>query len=376
MIYQMRRWLSSFCPYRSKDPFTERRANITAVILLVLLIIIPVGMLVRFFAKGNFYPPDFIVLAATFLAYVSTRTRYYSAGAVFLIFVMCFVAYSAAVRHIESGTQDVTSWLVWFALPLLATPLLFSWRAMIGVAPVPIIFLSVFILREHPANWGALMAVLTTGAFISIAIAYAYDSDLRLISEQNKKLLYAYDETLQGWAKILEMRDKETEGHSERVTKLTVKLAQEMGIQQDTTELQFIRYGSLLHDIGKIAIPDSILRKPDTLTASERKVMELHTEYAYEWLKDIEFLHPALDIPRYHHEKWNGSGYNHGLKGEQIPLSARIFAVVDTWDALINDRTYRRAWTRAQAIEYIKSKAGTDFDPQVVEKFLEIIRTQ
>ena len=375
MIYQMRRWLSPFCPYRSKDPFAERRANITAVIFLVLLMIIPVGVLVRFFVKGNFYPPDFIILAATFLAYLSTRTRYYSAGAVFLIFVMCFVTYFDAARHIESGTQDVTSWLVWFVLPLLVTPLLFSWRAMIGIVPVPAIFLLVFILQEHPANWGVLMAVLTTGAFISIAIAYAYESDLRLIQEQNKKLLFAYDETLHGWAKILEMRDKETEGHSERVTELTVKLAQAMGVQ-DTTQLQFIRYGSLLHDIGKIAIPDSILRKPDTLTANEHKVMELHTEYAYEWLKDVEFLQPALDIPRYHHEKWDGSGYNHGLKGEKIPLSARIFAVADTWDALMNDRTYRKAWTRAQAIEYIESRAGIDFDPQVVEKFLEIIRSE
>lgn len=337
--------------------------------------IIPIGMLVRFFAKGNFYPPDFVVLAATFLAYLSTRTRYYAAGAVFLIFVMCFVAYSDAVRHIESGTQDVTSWLVWFVLPLLAAPLLFSWRAMIGVALVPAVFLLVFVLREHPTNWGALMAVLTTGAFISIAISYAYDSDLRLISEQNTKLLHAYDETLQGWAKILEMRDKETKGHSERVTNLTLKLAQAMNIQ-DTAKLQFIRYGSLLHDIGKIAIPDSILRKPDTLTAHERKVMELHTEYAYEWLNDVKFLHPALDIPRYHHEKWDGTGYNHGLKGEQIPLSARIFAVADCWDALTNDRTYRKAWTRAEAMEHIKNRAGTDFDPQVVEKFLEIIRTQ
>lgn len=300
----MRIRLASFFPYRPNDLFAERRANITAVILLVLLMIIPVGMLARFFAKGNFYAPDFIALAVTFLAYLSTRTRYYSAGAVFLIFVLCIVAYFAAANHIRSGTQDVTSSLVWFVLPLLTAPLLFSWRAMIGVAPVPVVFLLVFILQEHPANWGALMAVLVTGAFISITISYAYDSDLRLISEQNTKLLHTYDETLQGWAKILEMRDKETEGHSERVTNLTLKLAQIMDIR-DTAKLQFIRYGSLLHDIGKIAIPDSILRKPDTLTSVERKVMELHTEYAYEWLKDIEFLRPALDIPRYHHEKWD-----------------------------------------------------------------------
>lgn len=257
--------MSPFSPYKPKDPLAERRAGLTAVIFLVLLVIIPIGMLVRYWAKGNFYILDFVILAATFLAYLSARTRYYSAGAVFLVFVMCLVAYSAAAHYIENGMQDVTSWLVWLVLPLLATPLLFSWRAMIGVVPVPAIFLLVFIVREHPADWGALMAILITGPFISIAIAYAYDSDLRLIYKQNKQLLQTYDETLQGWAKILEMRDKETEGHSERVTKLTLNLAQAMGIQ-DKTELQLIRYGSLLHDIGKMVIPDSVFRKSDLLT--------------------------------------------------------------------------------------------------------------
>lgn len=184
----------------------------------------------------------------------------------------------------------------------------------------------------------------------------------------------AYDSTLEGWAKILEMRDKETKGHSERVTTLTVQIAQAMGFGAD--ELRFIRYGSLLHDIGKIAIPDSILQKPDVLTADERKIMEFHTEYAYEWLKDVEFLRPALDIPRYHHEKWDGSGYTHGLQGEQIPLSARIFTVADVWDALTNDRVYRSAWSKAKTVAYLKDRAGQDFDPHVVATFLDVIQAE
>jgi len=197
-----------------------------------------------------------------------------------------------------------------------------------------------------------------------------------LIAKQENTLVLlqkSYDETLQGWAKILEMRDKETEGHSERVTSLAVRMAQAMGIQ-DETEIQSIRYGSLLHDIGKIAISDSILHKPDKLTLDERKIMEQHTEYAYHWLKDVEFLRPSLDIPRYHHEKWDGSGYCHGLKAEQIPTSARIFAVADCWDALINDRAYRKAWTWEESMDYIKKQSGKDFDPQVVEKFVEIMK--
>lgn len=199
-----------------------------------------------------------------------------------------------------------------------------------------------------------------------------------LLTEKENNLILlqnAYNETLRGWVKILEMRDKETKGHSERVTHLTVKIAQEMGIN-DKKELLFIFYGSLLHDIGKIAISDTILRKPNILTPEERKIMEQHTEYAYEWLKDVEFLRPALDIPRYHHEKWDGTGYTHGLKAEQIPLSARIFAVADCWDALVNDRIYRTAWTYEKAISHIAQQAGKEFDPQVVENFLKVIQNE
>lgn len=170
---------------------------------------------------------------------------------------------------------------------------------------------------------------------------------------------------------MLEMRDKETEGHSERVTEMALKIALAMGIQ-DETELKNIRYGSLLHDIGKIAIPDFVLHKPSSLTEVEWDVMKMHTEFAFQWMKDIDFLRPALDIPRYHHEKWDGSGYN-GLKGEDIPLHARIFSIADCWDALTQDRDYRVAWSPEMALNYIVENSGKEFDPDIVPIFQKIM---
>ncbi|HMV29591.1 MAG TPA: HD-GYP domain-containing protein, partial [Anaerolineales bacterium] len=169
----------------------------------------------------------------------------------------------------------------------------------------------------------------------------------------------------------LDLRDRETEGHTQRVTNLTVKLARQMGVPD--ADILHIRRGALLHDIGKMGIPDKILHKPDKLTAEEWAVMRQHTNYAYQMLTPITYLKPALDIPRCHHEKWDGTGYPDGLKGEQIPIAARIFAVVDVWDALTSDRSYRDAWTKEKAIEFIRSESGKHFDPKVAETFLSFI---
>jgi HD-GYP domain-containing protein (c-di-GMP phosphodiesterase class II) len=166
------------------------------------------------------------------------------------------------------------------------------------------------------------------------------------------------------------MRDKETEGHSTRVTEMTVQLASIMAVMD--IELEHIRRGALLHDMGKMGIPDSILLKPGPLTPEEWEVMHTHPTRAYEMLAPIPYLRPALDIPYCHHEKWDGSGYPRGLKGEGIPLAARIFAVVDVWDAMTSDRPYRKAWSKEKVIEHIKSGSGTHFDPQVVEAFLRM----
>jgi len=186
-----------------------------------------------------------------------------------------------------------------------------------------------------------------------------------------ESLLKAYDTTLEGWAKALELRDKETEDHSRRVTELTVILAQAMGIEGD--ELIHIRRGAILHDIGKMAIPDEILRKRGTLTDAERKVVEQHPIRSYELLSSIAFLEKAIEIPYCHHEHWDGSGYPRGLKGEEIPLAARIFTVVDVWDALLSDRPYSKAWTREKAIQYLKDESGKIFDPECDSVFLELV---
>lgn len=202
------------------------------------------------------------------------------------------------------------------------------------------------------------------------AIAVNNITLFRELEEVNVDLINAYDATIAGWAHALELRDQETEGHSQRVVEMSVRLAQEFGFDEEA--LAHIRRGVYLHDIGKMGIPDHILRKPGPLTEEEWDVMRRHPGFAYDMLKDIAYLKPALVIPHYHHERWNGTGYPEGLAGEDIPLIARIFAVVDIWDALISDRPYRDAWTREEALAYIRDQAGKELDPQVVEAFLRL----
>jgi HD-GYP domain-containing protein (c-di-GMP phosphodiesterase class II) len=207
---------------------------------------------------------------------------------------------------------------------------------------------------------------------LSWQTAIAIDSALLFedLQRSNTNLLMSYDKTIEGWSRALDLRDKETEGHTERVTKATIELAKTMGIPDE--QIIHIWRGSMLHDIGKLGVPDNILLKPGKLTEEEWALMRRHPQFAYEMLKPINYLHDALNIPYYHHEKWDGSGYPHGLKGETIPLEARIFAVVDVWDALSNDRPYRPAWPREKVIEYIKDQNEKHFDPQVVAKFLAL----
>jgi PAS domain S-box-containing protein/putative nucleotidyltransferase with HDIG domain len=191
------------------------------------------------------------------------------------------------------------------------------------------------------------------------------------IQALNAELLIAYDETLEGWARALDLRDENTEAHSVRVIDLTVELARVLGISE--RDLIHVRRGALLHDIGKMGVPDAILLKPSLLTDEEWRVMRQHPVFAYDLLSNIPFLRPALDIPYYHHEKWDGSGYPQGLFGEQIPVAARIFSIVDVWDALGSDRPYRERWAKSKILEYIRAEAGTRFDPEIVQLFLRLV---
>ncbi len=205
------------------------------------------------------------------------------------------------------------------------------------------------------------------------AIALENATLLGNLQTSNRELARAYDATLEGWSHAMDLRDKETEGHTQRVTELTMKVARAMGMNE--SQLLHIRRGALLHDIGKLGIPDQILFKPENLTPEEWETMQKHPEYAYEMLSPIQYLKPALPIPYFHHEKWDGSGYPLGLRGEHIPLEARIFAVVDVWDALLSDRPYRKAWTVERTLEHIRTLAGSHFDPVVVDCFMKIMQS-
>jgi len=181
----------------------------------------------------------------------------------------------------------------------------------------------------------------------------------------------AYDKTIEGWVIALDLRDKETEGHTKRVTEMAVRLAREL--QCTDEEIVHIRRGALLHDMGKMGIPDEILQKPGPLSSAEREVMRRHPQYAYQMLSPISYLNQALIIPYYHHERWDGSGYPHGLKGEEIPLFARLFAIVDVWDALSSDRPYRKQLPPKEVIKYLRDESGRLFDPDLVKIFLKLV---
>ncbi len=217
-------------------------------------------------------------------------------------------------------------------------------------------------------EWLGFMETLATEAAIVVDNVSLFQD----LQRSNLELEMAYETTLEGWARALELRDNQTIGHSRRVTDMTILLAQSLGVE-DEEELTHIRRGALLHDIGKMGVPDELLLKPGPLTPEESKIMAQHPVYAYEMLSIIPYLIPALDIPYYHHERWDGTGYPLQLKGEQIPLGARIFAVVDVWDALISDRPYRPAWSIEDATIHIRKQSNTHFDPQVVEAFLHLV---
>jgi PAS domain S-box-containing protein len=191
------------------------------------------------------------------------------------------------------------------------------------------------------------------------------------LQRAHQDLREAYDKTIEGWVVALDLRDRETEGHTQRVTEMTVRLARSLGCTDD--EIVHIRRGALLHDMGKMGIPDEILQKPGPLTEEEWVVMRRHPQYVYQMLSPISYLHQAVIIPYYHHERWDGSGYPHGLKGEDIPLFARLFAVVDVWDALSSDRPYRKRLPPKDVIEYLQQESGKLFDSHIVEKFLLLI---
>jgi putative nucleotidyltransferase with HDIG domain len=213
--------------------------------------------------------------------------------------------------------------------------------------------------------------LLLVAATVTLVVSGNLESNFERVKKSEGELRKNYDLTLAAWAKVLEYRDKETEGHSRRLVELSTQLARALNRSEE--EIVHLRRGALLHDIGKMAIPDEILLKAGALNDVERRTMEQHPTYAKQMLAEVAFLQPSIEIAYSHHERWDGLGYPEGLKGEEIPLSARIFAIVDQWDALTSDRPYRKAWGREAVIAYMRENAGKIYDPEIVSVFLTII---
>lgn len=212
-----------------------------------------------------------------------------------------------------------------------------------------------------------LLLIATAAVWV---IARNIEKDLEHIKTSDAELQETYTLTLEAWAKVLEYRDRDTEGHSRRLVVISTRLARALGLSE--REVSDLQRGALLHDIGKLAIPDQILLKPAALDPNEREIIQKHTFFARQMLANIPFLQPAITVAYSHHEQWDGKGYPDGLKGEAIPLLARVFAIVDNWDALSSERPYRHAWSNEQVNAYIKENSGTKFDPHLVDVFLQI----
>jgi len=218
-------------------------------------------------------------------------------------------------------------------------------------------------IAQHFKGW---FFIAVTGLLLFALIKRDFDS----LSRANNDVIQSYEETMRGWIRVTDLRHKETKDHTERVTKMTIRFARVAGIT-DENELKRIERGAILHDMGKIGISDAILIKPDKLNEEEWAQMKLHPTIGYNLLSKIRFLRPSLAIPYCHHEKWNGEGYPRGIRREAIPLAARLFAIIDVWDALCHPRVYKDAWTEEKVLNHIREQAEQHFDPTLVKLFID-----
>jgi putative nucleotidyltransferase with HDIG domain len=308
------------------------------------------------------------------------RGRYIPAA--ILISVMVLVALTS---NIYEGDGLYDPGVVAYPIFVILGSMLFGKRSVLFFtiySIIPLVFIGflqskglidVTVRADSASNLIPMLIFIIVSGLIVWVILTNVERNLLQIQNSEGELQRSYEMTLYGWAKALEYRDKETEGHSRRVVYLSQKLARALNCSEE--EIQNIRRGAILHDIGKMGIPDQILLKPSPLDANEWDIMHQHTKFAKDMLEGISFLQPAMGVIYSHHERWDGSGYPQGLKGEDIPLAARIFAVVDNWDALSSDRPYRKAWLPEEVVDYIRKNAGTMFDPDIVAVFLKMDKT-
>jgi len=319
--------------------------------------------------RYHFPPADLVGYGILTVAYILSRTRLTDLA----IFILLVMFPMNVFQNILSGTflnMAVTLSYLLASYILASIFLPTFWMAVFGYGTNLLILLLPALAPQVVHGFPDIIGPLAVGLISVTLLIISIEHRNRIEQDHHSELRLAYDSTLEGWSRTLEIRDKETEGHSQRVTRLTLRLARACGLQGE--ELDSIYRGALLHDIGKMAIPDAILSKKTSLDDDEWDVMRTHPKIASDMLSAISFLQPALVVPAYHHERWNGEGYPNGLRGEEIPISARIFSVVDVWDALLSDRPYRKAWTKEQALQYLKDQSGKQFDPTIVERFIAL----
>ncbi len=313
----------------------------------------------------------FVLAALCFLCIPLSNRGYYVPVAAFISLLVLAIITLSILEGI--GMRD--SGLLGYPILIIFTSFLFNKEMTIISTILSLASIELIYYRESTGLLVASAFDINIQLVVVGVLIMAVGLEMWFYKDNWERMLRdlrgAYDLTLAGWGQALELRDHETEGHSERAVKLTVTIGSRMGLTQ--RELEHLRRGALLHDIGKMAIPDAILLKPGRLTAAEWRVIRQHPQQAVRMLERIPHLAPALAIPRSHHERWDGSGYPDGLAGKAIPVAARIFAVVDVWDALTSDRPYRKAWSEKRAREYIQRNAGKLFDPRVVEEFLRSV---
>jgi HD domain len=353
------------------DPAAQRKARLLSFFLICLfLLFLSVNLAYLFTVPGYQFPPaDLIGYVLLIVVYVISRTRL--TGLAVLILLIMFPL--NVFQNIINGTTLNLVVTLSFLLPgyVLASIFLKSdLMALYGYGTNLIVFMLPLLALNTVHGLQDILGSLAVGLISVTLLIISIENRNRIEHDRQSEMRKAYNGTLEGWSRALEIRDKETEGHSKRVTELTLSLGRACGIQGE--ELESLYRGSLLHDIGKMAIPDAILSKKTSLDDEEWSVMRTHPKIAFDMLSAISFLQPALVVPAYHHEWWNGEGYPKGLRGEQIPLPARIFAVVDVYDALLSTRPYRKAWTKEQALKYLKDQSGKQFDPDIVERFIAL----
>jgi hypothetical protein len=353
------------------DPALRRKARLLSIFMICLILLfLSVNLTYLFTIPGYHFPAaDLMGYGIMLIAYVLSRTRFIGL-AVFILLVMFPLN---VFENILSGTFLNMDATLSFLLPsyILAGIFLSTlWMAVFGYGINLIVFLLPMLAPKMVHGFPDILGPLAVGVISVTLLIISIENRNQIERDRQSELRKAYDDTLEGWSRALEIRDKETQGHSHRVTSLALRLARACGLRGE--ELESLYRGALLHDIGKMAIPDAILTKTTSLDEEEWSVMRTHPRIAYDMLSGIAFLQPALVVPAYHHEKWNGEGYPSRLCGEEIPLPARIFSVVDVWDALLSDRPYRKAWTEAQALQYLKEQSGRQFDPVIVERFLNL----